>query len=78
MVEKGAEEGRRGEEDAKGKEKPGFLEFLSPEPTPKSELGNKQDFGPSVLRHAFLGNGSPGAGAPEAWNPVPYYGACSA
>lgn len=44
--------GRRGEEeeeddddDAKGKEELGFLEFLLPEPTPKSEPGNKQNLG---------------------------------
>lgn len=42
--------GRGGEEeveedDAKGKEELGFLEFLPPEPTPKSELGNNQNLG---------------------------------
>lgn len=33
------------EDDAKGKEELGFLEFLLPEPTPKSEPGNKQNLG---------------------------------
>ena len=30
------------EDDAKGKEELGFLEFLPPEPTPKSEPGNNR------------------------------------
>lgn len=31
------------EENAKGKEQPGFLGFLPPEPMSKKELGNKQN-----------------------------------
>lgn len=76
--------GRGGEEeveedDAKGKEELGFLEFLPPEPTPKSELGNNQNLGAHRTlalgtQDVYLGNGSPGTGAAEAQSPTPYYG----
>lgn len=36
-------EGEVEEDDAKGKEELGFLEFLPPEPTPKSKPGNNQN-----------------------------------
>lgn len=34
----------------KGKEEPGFLEFLPPQPMSRSKLGNKQD----LLTHGTL------------------------
>lgn len=78
----GGEEGRKMNRVPRGRRNQDSWNFCPLSHPSRSELGNKQNLStPRTLAleswDLFLGDGSPGTGAPGSWSPIPYYGACN-